>query len=211
MVRRQWIFLAVLLWVTAAGARADDLGGDAPMLVPDAAAADSGAVEPMGSPEPAPGPADPAAPAEDAAMIDLSLADAMALAIENNLNVQVARHDPLIAWERTRIAWGAYDPVASIESIRSDTETRFASALQATPGAAGTTPVALVEDEVWHNEGSLGGILPVLSTQYELSFSGDKTKTNRSISSLREQWTSGLTFSFTQPLLRNLYWNQPWT
>jgi outer membrane protein TolC len=51
----------------------------------------------------------------------------------------------------------------------------------------------------------------VTSTSYEISFGGTRTRTDRSISSLSEQWDSELNFSISQPLLRNLYWNQPWT
>jgi outer membrane protein TolC len=209
MARTKWILLATLLAATT-GARADEIGDPEPVGVPaaeTAAEATSGpeaGAEPMAelSPDPQADPRAAGVAPEDAEMIDLSLSDAIALAIENNLDVQVARHDPLIAWERTRIAWGAYDPEAYTEIFRSTIETPIASALQATNR---------IEDELWTNEGGLRGVLPVLSTQYEISFSGDRTKTNRTISNLREQWDSGLTFSITQPLLRDLYWNQPWT
>ncbi len=132
----------------------------------------------------------------------LSLDDAIAMAIENNLNVEIARHDPLIAWERNRAAWGAYDPLATLEITRASTETPIASALQAT---------SRTEDEVWSNQFTLSGVVPILSTQYEIRAGGDRTKTNRSIATLREQWDSTLMFSISQPLLRNLYWNEPWT
>lgn len=142
------------------------------------------------------------APAEEGRPMGLSLADAIAMSIENNLNVEIARHDPLIAWERNRAAWGAYDPLAQLEISRSSVETPIASALQAT---------SRTEDEVWGNEFSLSGVVPILSTQYEITFGGDRTKTNRSIATLREQWDSTVLFSISQPLLRNLYWNEPWT
>ncbi|NNL65622.1 MAG: TolC family protein [Myxococcales bacterium] len=135
-------------------------------------------------------------------ILPLSLADAMAMAIQNNLNVEIARHDPLIAWERNRTAWGAYDPTARLETGLSTIETPVASALQAN---------TRTEDEVFGNSFSISGILPAISTQYGITLDADRTKTNRSISSLREQWDSGLTFSITQPLLRGLYWNEPWT
>jgi outer membrane protein TolC len=144
-----------------------------------------------------------AAGAADAARpMDLSLSDAIAMSIENNLNVEVSRHDPMLAWERNRAAWGAYDPLAQVDVMRSTVETPIASALQAT---------SRTEDEVWSNLGSLSGVIPVLSTQYGINFGGDRSKTDRSISTLREQWDSSLTFSISQPLLRNLYWNEPWT
>ena len=45
-----------------------------------------------------------------AVMLQLSLADAIAMGLENNLAVEVTRFTPYIAYEDTRIAWGAYDP-----------------------------------------------------------------------------------------------------
>ena len=42
--------------------------------------------------------------------LKLALADAIAMGLENNLNVEIQRHAPLIAYEDYRMAWGAYDP-----------------------------------------------------------------------------------------------------
>jgi len=209
MSRTQRIFLAAFGVALAGVARADEIGGSDPIAVPAPEPTAEG--RPTGDatdPDAMPGPERAASsisisdPAQDAPMIDLSLADAMALALENNLNVEIARHDPLIAWEDTRIAWGAYDAEAFVEITRTTVETPIASALQTSNR---------IEDELWENEGGLRGIVPVLSTEYNISFSGDRTKTDRTISSLREQWESGLNFSIRQPLLRNLYWNAPWT
>jgi len=209
MSRTQWIFLAAFGVALAGVARADEIGSNDRIAVAAAEpTAERTAIGDATDPEAMPGPdrststTSIADPAQDAPMVDLSLADAMALALENNLNVEIARHDPLIAWEDTRIAWGAYDPEAFVEITRSTIETPIASALQASNR---------IEDELWENEGGLRGIVPVLSTEYNVSFSGDRTKTDRTISSLREQWDSALNFSIRQPLLRNLYWNAPWT
>jgi len=203
MAPREWIFLAALGVALASGATADEMGGGGPMDVPTASADADPAGAPAVGPEPdGPPSAGSSAPAPDAAMIDLSLADAMALAIENNLNVQIARHDPLIAWEDRRIAWGSYDPEAYVEIMRRSVDTPIASALQANN---------LIHDDYWEHEGGLRGVLPVVSTEYGVSFSGDRVRTDRTISSLREQWNSALTFTFRQPLLRGLYWNEPWT
>ena len=40
----------------------------------------------------------------------LSLEDAIAMGLENNLGVEIERFDPYIAEERAEGAWGAYDP-----------------------------------------------------------------------------------------------------
>jgi len=199
MACTRWMLLATLL-VGAGVARADEPGGGTdPLAVPPASSReeDQGLRTGRAGSEPL---RIPRRQAEE--RLPLSLAEAMAMSIENNLGVEIARHDPLIAWERTRIAWGAYDPVAETEVSVGGVETPIASALQ-----AGN----ITEDETWRNRVGISGVLPALSTQYEIGFSGNRTKTDRSIATLREQWESALSFSIAQPLLRNLYWNEPWT
>ena len=51
----------------------------------------------------------------DGNTLKVSLADAIALGLENNLGIQVQRFDPLISEEDMSIAWGAYDPVWASE------------------------------------------------------------------------------------------------
>ena len=42
---------------------------------------------------------------------EMRLAEAVRLGIENNLNLKIQRHDPLIAFEDQEGAWGSYDPL----------------------------------------------------------------------------------------------------
>ncbi len=46
-------------------------------------------------------------------VIRLSLTDSVTLGIENNINIEVQRHAPMIAEEDLAISWGAYDPTLS--------------------------------------------------------------------------------------------------
>ena len=208
MARTRWILLAALMALATTTRAAEPQGaGTTPAPSPPGATLGDGNETTGGGNEGLVGAAveseaSATTPAPDEPKIDLSLADAMALAIQNNLDVQIARHDPLIAWERTRIARGVYDPEAFTEITRSTVETPIASFLQATNA---------IRDEFWNNEGGLRGTLPALSTEYQVSFAGNRTRTDRTIASLSEQWESALTFSVTQPLLRGLYWNEPWT
>ena len=48
--------------------------------------------------------------------LTLSLADAIAMGLENNLDIEVERHAPLIAEEDYQISWGAYDPILGGEA-----------------------------------------------------------------------------------------------
>ena len=60
-------------------------------------------------PPPPPAPSPIAAPTLHGNLA-LSLQEAIAMGLENNLNLEVQRHAPLIADEDAEIAWGAYDP-----------------------------------------------------------------------------------------------------
>jgi len=48
-------------------------------------------------------------------VIPLKLADAVSAGIENNLQLQVERFDPLIAQEEYDSSWGAFDPLAKLD------------------------------------------------------------------------------------------------
>jgi outer membrane protein len=123
--------------------------------------------EERAQPEPAPESAAPAASPGGPLLhgkLELALADAIDMGLENNLSVQVARFDPVLA--------------------DLDRETL--------------------------GDGGLQGIVPLLGTQYKAAFEGSKSTTNSSIISLSPEYDSNWTLDVTQPLLRDLIWNQPW-
>ena len=55
--------------------------------------------------------------------LQLSLTDAIAMGLENNLNIEIERHRPLIAYQDYRIAWGFYDPELVADFGYSDEQT----------------------------------------------------------------------------------------
>ena len=61
--------------------------------------------------------------------LGLSLKDAIAMGVENNLNVEVERHEPYIAEQRASGTWGAYDPDLFAEFDYSDIDTPSATGL----------------------------------------------------------------------------------
>src|SRR5262245_19016510 len=92
------------------------LGAAPPAGSDDAEPADSTAPDAAGPGEPAPEPP-PAAPDTGRypqptlhGELQLSLADAIRMGLENNLDVDVDRYTPYIAGEEMDIAWGAFDP-----------------------------------------------------------------------------------------------------
>ncbi len=147
-----------------------------------------------------------APPAEDAPL-SLSLADAIAMGIQNNLRLEIERHGPLMADEEWKSLEGAYDPEFFIDGGYQDIDKPTASALDGTsdPGNA------VVEIQQWDGTGGLRGLIPGLGAQYKLAYEAARTETNSRISRLSPQYRTGLYGELTIPLLRNLIWNKPWT
>jgi outer membrane protein TolC len=131
----------------------------------------------------------------------LSVSDAIAMTIENNLNVEIARFTPLLADLDHTSAWGSYDPVAFGNFDYSSDETPVATALQAgnvtierkTAGAGGVT-----------------GLIPKIGTQYEIAYGGQRVLSNSSIQSLSPEYRANLLGSLRQPLLKGAWWGEPW-
>jgi outer membrane protein TolC len=152
----------------------------------------------------APDPSDPAAaaPATLHGALRLSLEDALAMGLKNNLDVEVSRHDPLASWEEFRSAWGAYDPQLFAEFGYESSETPVASSLQASS--------ALVEREVG-GEGGVRGKVPWLNATYGIGYDGSSRETTSSISDLSPEYRAAISAEASIPLLRNLIWDRDWT
>lgn len=134
--------------------------------------------------------------------LPLSLSDALAMGLENNLDVEIVRHDPPIARYEHRSSWGAYDPRLFGDFQYASDETPIASELQ--------TNRILVERTV---EGAAGvrGLLPKLGWQYELAYAGQSLETTSSIQSLSPEYRANLIATATFPILRGFLWGEAWT
>jgi outer membrane protein TolC len=134
--------------------------------------------------------------------LELSLAGAIAMGLENNLDVQVQRYGPILSGYDEEIAWGAFDPQLYAELVYSDV----------------TTPTSspLVGDEKFTDRNTAGfggfrGILPLLSTEYSAQFDGGRYVTDQRFETLSPKLESSWSLRLTQPLLKDLIWNEPWT
>ena len=134
--------------------------------------------------------------------IGLSLREAVDLAIENNLGVEVARHAPLIASEDVDIAWGVYDPVLS---------GGMSYANARTPNTSPFNTADAIRNKNRNGNAKLTGLVPLLGATVSMDYVGTRAETNQRTSSLTPQWDSGLAFKASVPLLRGLVWNNPWT
>ncbi|NRA08516.1 MAG: TolC family protein [Myxococcales bacterium] len=134
--------------------------------------------------------------------LDLGLEDAVEMALENNLGVQVDRFDPLIAGLDADAAWGAFDPTFFGE---------FGYLDDKTPNSISFTGTK--QSVIRNSDGVAGfrGLLPLLGTEYEGRFEGSRTTSNSAVETLSPRYESGWTLSLRQPLLKDLIWSQPWT
>jgi outer membrane protein TolC len=137
-------------------------------------------------------------------MIQLSLREAVTLAIENNLGVEVARHAPLIAERDTRIAWSAYDPTLSGDVSYSNKSSQ-------STGSQPDNIDNIFRSNALETQGTakIGGLVPWVGATLSLDYSGSNSKsffTNRAT-----RYESGLAFTASVPLLKGLVWNEPWT
>jgi outer membrane protein TolC len=140
----------------------------------------------------------------------LSLAEAYALGLENNLRLVLERYDPEIAGYDYTAAWGQYEPTLGADFLHSSVEQPSASVLEsgvvagAVPRASNTTRT---------NDGGIGidGLIPRLGWQYGVRYNGDRnTSTNSIFFSLDPQYTAEFSATATLPLARGFLYGQPW-
>ena len=125
----------------------------------------------------------------------LTLREALALALENNKDIEVARHNVKIAEFDLTAARGAYDPrfVSSsyYERIESPISSFLSGGSNGSTTQSGYTGTARVE-----------GLAPRLGGSYHLDFSSVRLTTNNQFTALNPQYPTSLSFSYSQPLLR---------
>jgi outer membrane protein len=136
--------------------------------------------------------------------LKLALADAIAMGLENNLNVEIQRHAPLIAHEDARMAWGAYDPMWFAEFGYAEFKDPSSSVLVGGLGDVITTRRV-------DGFGGFRGLVPWLGASYELQLVGDETRTDRAFEDLSPKLSSEFAAMLSLPLMRGLIWNEPWT
>jgi len=127
----------------------------------------------------------------------LSLREALAMALENNKDIEVARENVRIAEFDLHGAQGIYDPRITTTAFYERAENPISSFL------SGGQNGSVVES---HYTGSarLEGQTPALGGSYRLDFSSLRLTTNNQFIALNPQYPTALTFSYTQPLLRGL-------
>jgi outer membrane protein TolC len=131
----------------------------------------------------------------------LSLADAIAMSLENNLDVEIARYAPIIALQDHEIAWGAYDPNLNLEYGYSWIETPVVNLLQ--PGQ--------LREQTLDWVSGVQGLVPQVGATYGFEYRGEKLETTSDIAGLSPEYSASVRLTLNLPLMRDLVWNQPWT
>ncbi len=132
----------------------------------------------------------------------LSIGQAVALSIRNNLNVEVERFEPLIQEANSEGAWGAYDPTISAD-IGYD--------VQKSPNSFSLNSASINRDSELGGGVGLDQLIPYIGASLNLRFDSSERTTRSTVQSLDPQYDSSFFITGRIPLARNLIWNEPWT
>ena len=127
----------------------------------------------------------------------LSLREALALALENNKDIEVARDNVRIAEFDLRGAQGVYDPRITTTAFYERAENPISSFLSGGQGGS------VIESD-YTGSARLEGQSPVFGGNYRFEFSSLRSTTNNQFIALNPQYPTALAFSYTQPLWRGL-------
>src|SRR5688500_14365845 len=127
----------------------------------------------------------------------LSLRDAISMALKNNKDIEVARDNVKIAEFDLLGARGAYDPRFSTTSYFERIESPISSFL------SGGTNGSVVQNDYTANA-RFEGLAPKFGGNYRIEFSSIRLTSNNQFAALNPQYPTALTFTYAQPLLRGL-------
>jgi outer membrane protein TolC len=127
----------------------------------------------------------------------LSLREALEMALSNNKDIEVSRQNVRAAEFDLLGARGAYDPRFNSTSYYERTVTPSASFL------SGTSSGAVTQSD-FTGTARFEGLTPKFGGSYRADFSAIRLTTNNQFAALNPQFPTALTFSYTQPILRGL-------
>jgi outer membrane protein TolC len=129
--------------------------------------------------------------------VPLSLNQAIAMALQNNNDIDASRIDVKIAEFNLQSSRGVYDPVFSTESFYERKTTPTSSTV------AGGINGSLTQSDPTADL-RLGGFSPFLGGSYQADFSSTRLMSTNQTALLNPQYPSAFTFTYTQPLWRGL-------
>jgi outer membrane protein TolC len=135
----------------------------------------------------------------------ISLREAVLLALRNNLDIELARTEPMIAEEGVEAAKGVYDPLLQGNFGFDRAERRTVNRLQLTSSDA--VRQNLNSSDGWNYGAGFSGILP-FGLQYSSTTGLNRLDSNVAVVPLDKQFESSWVSRLTLPLLRDLGWNE---
>lgn len=130
---------------------------------------------------------------------EMSLKQAIYLALKNNPQVKAVRLNPVLATETVRLANGAFDPVLTSQIDVSKDVTPSTSALQ----TGGTTAYS---QKFYDWNFGITKVLSLSNATFGITFNNQRALSNSFFQSINPTYTPTLALSLSQPLLRNFGW-----
>src|SRR6185369_14760526 len=130
----------------------------------------------------------------------LTLREAIALALQNNKDIEVARDNVKMAEFDLLTARGSYDP-------RLSAQTYFERILQ--PATSVLSGASKVEQDDFTGTARFEGLAPKGGGNYRIDFSSIRFNTNSVFNVLNPAYPTALTFSYSQPLVRGRRFDLP--
>jgi outer membrane protein TolC len=127
----------------------------------------------------------------------LSIREALALALANNKDIEVARQNVRISEFDLKSAQGIYDPRLNSAAYYERSKSPISSFL------SGGSDGAVTQSD-YTGTARLEGLTPAFGGNYHLDFSSVRLTSNNVFTALNPQYPTALTFTYTQPLLRGL-------
>jgi len=131
----------------------------------------------------------------------LTVREAIAMALENNKDIEVTRQNVKIAEFDLKAARGAYEPRFAGQTYYEKTKNPVFSFF------AGGPNFSLDQSNIVGNAGITGLIKPT-GGSFSVQANNTRNTTNNIFTSVNPTYTSNLTFGFTQPLLRGRAFDQ---
>jgi len=129
-----------------------------------------------------------------AGAVDLSLKDAITIALENNRDIQIEKENVVVSEGEITRQKGIFDPILNISSYYNDGEF---------PSVSTFIPSGTINEENFNLSGGFLGKFSTGTFYNVLNFESTRTVTDSPIDDLSPSWFNNLNFSIGQELLRN--------
>ena len=160
-----------------------------------------------GAPTPVPPPPEVKTDGDPDAGDLLTLREALRLALENNLDIELARYQPAISEEQLRGAEGVFDPQLFADYDYSHDETPVASnIIDFASDPNGTDPRTTITTESGRWDAGMSGLIPLgleYSSQYEFS----RNRSDSPFAGVDPEYNAQWVTLVTLPLLKDLVTN----